>query len=65
MTVFIFSVVLLAVLGILIGILLGVAGKVFAVETRMKELKKYVSVCREITVVAVVIRVVMVWQRRL
>lgn len=33
MTVFIFSVVLLAVLGILIGILLGVAGKVFAVET--------------------------------
>ena len=31
MTVFIFSVVLLAVLGILIGILLGVAGKVFAV----------------------------------
>ena len=28
MTVFIFSVVLLAVLGILIGILLGVAGKV-------------------------------------
>ena len=33
MTIFIFSVVLLAVLGILIGILLGVAGKVFAVET--------------------------------
>lgn len=33
MTVFIFSVVLLAVLGILIGVLLGVAGKVFAVET--------------------------------
>ena len=31
----------------------------------LKELKKYVSVCREITVVAVVIRVVMVWQRRL
>ena len=33
MTTFIFSVVLLAVLGILIGILLGVAGKFFAVET--------------------------------
>lgn len=33
MTVFIWSVALLAVLGILIGILLGVAAKVFAVET--------------------------------
>lgn len=33
MNTFIFSVVLLAVLGILIGILLGVAGKFFAVET--------------------------------
>lgn len=33
MTVFIWSVALLAVLGILIGILLGVAGKLFAVET--------------------------------
>ena len=32
-TTIIFSVVLLAVLGILIGILLGVAGKFFAVET--------------------------------
>lgn len=64
MTVFIFSVVLLAVLGILIGILLGVAGKVFAVETD-ERVEKYVSVCRETTVAAVVIRVVMVWQRRL
>ena len=33
MTTFIFSVVLLAVLGLLIGILLGVAGKFFSVET--------------------------------
>lgn len=33
MTVFIWSVALLAALGILIGVLLGVAGKVFAVET--------------------------------
>lgn len=32
MTVIIWSVALLALLGILIGILLGVAGKVFAVE---------------------------------
>ena len=32
MTVFIWSVALLAILGILIGILLGVAGKIFAVE---------------------------------
>lgn len=39
MTVFIFSVVLLAVLGILIGILLGVAGKVFAVETDERVVK--------------------------
>lgn len=51
-------------LGILIGILLGVAGKVFAVETD-ERVEKYVSVCRETTVAAVVIRVVMVWQRRL
>ena len=32
MTVFIWSVALLAVLGILIGVLLGVAGKIFAVD---------------------------------
>lgn len=64
MTIFIFSVVLLAVLGILIGILLGVAGKVFAVETdeRVEKVRECLpgNNCGGCGY-----RVVMVWQRRL
>ena len=53
--------VLVAAVGLFIGVFLGVAGKKFAVEVDEKEVVRRFPV---ITAVAVVIPAVMVWQQR-
>ena len=55
--------VVVAAVGLFIGIFLGVAGKKFAVEVDEKKLLS-VKHFRETTVVDVDIRAVMVWQQR-